>query len=128
MPTRKQKRRRAKEQRHEYVWEDAEGNELAPEEAPTRKASSGSNPVSRGGREVQPPSWNRTLKRGAIFAPIMLGVVMLLSSDLSLGSQVVQAAIIVAIFIPFSYFLDTIFWRQYKKRQERQGAPGQRRG
>ena len=128
MPTRKQKRRRAKEQRHEYVWEDAEGNELAPEEAPTRKASAGSNPVSRGGREVQPPSWSRTLKRGAIFAPIMLGDEMLLSSDLSLASQVVQAAIIVAIFIPFSYFLDTIFWRQYKKRQERQGAPGQRRG
>ena len=53
---------------------------------------------------------------------------MLLSSDLSLASQVVQAAVIVAIFIPFSYFLDTIFWRQYKKRQDRQGAPGQRGG
>ena len=77
---------------------------------------------------MQPPSWSRTLKRGAIFAPIMLVVVMLLSSDLSLASQVVQAAIIVAIFIPFSYFLDTIFWRQYQKRQDRQGAPGQRGG
>jgi hypothetical protein len=128
MPTRKQKRRRAKEQRHEYVWEDAEGNELEPEEVPTRKASTGQAPVSRSGREVQPPSWNRTLKRGAIFAPIMLAVVMLLSSDLSFVSQVMQAALIVAIFIPFSYFLDTIFWRQYKKRQDRQGAPGQRRG
>jgi len=129
MPTRKQKRRRAKEQRHEYVWEDAEGNELEPEQAPTRKAASGSPQRSRGGiREVQPPSWSRTLKRGAIFAPIMLAVVMLLSKDMPLLSQVVQAAVIVAIFIPFSYFLDTIFWRSYKKRQDRQAAPGQRRG
>jgi hypothetical protein len=53
---------------------------------------------------------------------------MLLSKDLSLASQLVQAGIIVAIFIPFSYFLDSIFWRSYKKRQERQGAPGQRKG
>jgi hypothetical protein len=127
MPTRKQRRRRMKEQRHEYVWEDGEGNELEPEEVPTRKASSQSQP-SRGGRGVQPPSWNRTLKRGAIFAPIMFLVVMLLSKDLSLASQLVQAGIIVAIFIPFSYFLDSIFWRSYKKRQERQGAPGQRKG
>jgi hypothetical protein len=114
------------------VWEDAEGNELEPEEVPTRKASSAQSQASRGGgRVVQAPSWNRTLKRGAIFAPIMLGVVMLLSSDLPFASQVFQAALIVAIFIPFSYFLDTIFWRQYKKREERQGgterAPGQRK-
>ena len=128
MPTRKQRRRRAKEQRHEYVWEDGEGNELEPEEVPTRKASSSQPQASRGGREVQPPSWNRTLKRGAIFAPIMLLVVMLLSGDLSLANQIIQAGLIVAIFIPFSYFLDTIFWRSYKKRQDRQGAPGQRRG
>ena len=32
MPTRKQRRRRAKEHRHEYVWEDDEGNELDPSE------------------------------------------------------------------------------------------------
>jgi hypothetical protein len=128
MPSRKQKRRRAKEMRHEYVWEDGEGNELEPEQVPTRKASSGQPQPSGGGRVVQPPSWSRTLKRGAIFAPIMLAVVMLLSKDLPFVSQVIQAALIVAIFIPFSYFLDTIFWRQYKKRQERQGAPRQRRG
>jgi hypothetical protein len=128
MPTRKQRRRRMKEQRHEYVWEDGEGNELEPEDVPTRKASSSQSRPSRGGRTVQPPSWNRTLKRGAIFAPIMFLVVMLLSKDLSLASQLIQAGLIVAIFIPFSYFLDAIFWRSYKKRQERQGAPGQRKG
>ena len=77
---------------------------------------------------MQPPSWNRTLKRAAIFAPVMFLVVMLLSSDVSLASQIIQAGTIVAIFIPFSYFLDSIFWRQYKKRQDRQEGTAGRRG
>src|SRR5919108_3865176 len=37
MATKKQRRRRAKEQRHDYVWVDAEGNELDPEEAAAEK-------------------------------------------------------------------------------------------
>jgi hypothetical protein len=56
----------------------------------------------------------------------MLVVIMLLSSDLSTGEQITQAALIVAIFVPFSYFLDTLFWRSYKRRVERRagGARG----
>ena len=125
MPTRKQRRRRAKEHRHEYVWEDGEGNELDPEEVPVRKT--GSQPqrsVSpRSGREAQPPSWRRTLKRGLVFAPIMFVTVMLLSSDLALADQLIQTAFIVAIFIPFSYFLDGVMWRSFKKREARR-EPG----
>jgi hypothetical protein len=121
MPTRKQRRRRAKEQRHEYVWEDAEGNELDAEEVPVRKA--GSQPqrraTARPGREPQAPSWRRTLKRGLVFAPIMFVTVMLLSNDLPLADQLLQTAFIVAIFIPFSYFLDGVMWRSAKKREAR---------
>jgi hypothetical protein len=130
MPTRKQRRRRAKEQRHEYVWEDGEGNELAPEDAPSSKGEPQSTRRSTApGRQVTPPSWRRTLKRALIFAPIMLVTVILLSSDLTLVAQVTQAAFIVAIFIPFSYFLDGLFWRSYQKRAARdehadRGRPG----
>jgi hypothetical protein len=122
MPTRKQRRRRAKELRHEYVWEDAEGNELEPDEMPTRRSgASAERPrASRAGREVQPPSWNRTLKRALVFAPIMFVVVMLLSDDLTLTAQLSQTAFIVAIFVPFSYFLDGLLWRTHKRRLERQ--------
>ena len=121
MPTRKQRRRRAKEHRHEYVWEDAEGNELDAEEVPVRKTGSQSrrSAPARSGREGQPPSWRRTLKRGLIFAPIMFVTVMLLSSDLALADQLIQTAFIVAIFIPFSYFLDGVMWRSFKKREAR---------
>jgi hypothetical protein len=120
MPTRKQRRRRAKEFRHEYVWEDAEGNELEPSESPVRTTEARSRrEPARTGREPQPPSWRRTLKRGLIFAPIMYVTVTLLSSGLTLTQQITQAAFIVAIFVPFSHFLDGVMWRSYKKRASR---------
>lgn len=128
MATRKQRRRRAKEFRHEYVWEDAEGNELDPEEVPVRRASANerSMPARTGGREPQAPSWSRTFKRGLIFAPIMFATVMLLSGDLPLAQKITQTVIIVAIFIPFSYFLDGVFWRSYRKRLARHEASARR--
>jgi ferric-dicitrate binding protein FerR (iron transport regulator) len=130
MPTRKQRRRRAKEHRHEYVWEDAEGNELDPQDvAPQKDASSPRAASARSAREPQPPSWRRTLKRGLIFAPIMFATVMLLSNDLTLTQQITQTAFIVAIFVPFSYVLDGVFYRSFKRRlARREQADRQRRG
>lgn len=124
MPTRKQRRRRAKEHRHEYVWEDAEGNELDAEDLPVRKAESQSqrSVSARPGRQPQAPSWRRALKRGLVFAPIMFVTVMLLSSDLTLADQLIQTVFIVAIFVPFSYFLDGVMWRSFKKREARREA------
>ena len=130
MPTRKHRRRRAKEFRHEYVWEDAEGNELEPDEVPAQKAGTtpGKRAPAPSGREPQPPSWRRTLKRGLIFAPIMFVTVMVLSSDLPLAQQISQTALIVAIFVPFSYLLDGLFYRSAKKRQARHEQSNGRRG
>jgi hypothetical protein len=127
MPSRKQRRRREKELRHEYVWEDAEGNELEPEEAPTKSAAAErSRQSGSGGRGAQPPSWQRTFKRAAIFAPIMFVTVMLLSSNLTLSQQITQTAIIVAIFVPFSYLLDRVFWRSFQRRQARSEGASKR--
>ena len=123
MPTRKQRRRRAKEHRHEYVWEDDEGNEVAPDEVPTKRAGQGVSRTSpRSVREPQPPSWGRTLKRGLIFAPIMFVTVMLIGGDLTLSGQLLQTAVIVAIFLPFSFFLDGVMWRSHKRRIARQAG------
>lgn len=127
MPTRKQRRRRAKEHRHEYVWEDDEGNELESSEISTTKDSSPPRAAARPAKEPQAPSWRRTLKRGLIFAPIMFVTVTLLSGDLTLQEQLTQTALIVAIFIPFSYLLDGVFWRSYKKRAARREHAGRGR-
>jgi hypothetical protein len=129
MPTRKQRRRRAKEQRHEYVWEDAEGNELDPAELSSTKGQApGRAASSRPVREAQPPSWRRTLRRGLVFAPIMFATVYLLSPGLPLATKITQTLFIVAIFIPFSYFLDGVFYRSYRRRLARREQADGRRG
>ena len=107
MATQKQRRRRAKEKRHEYdlVYVDEDGVEQ-PVERDGRRGSRrpGSARADdrleeqedagarrpRRGREVQPPSWRKVLKRGAIFAPIFLATVMLLGG----GKMTIQAAIL----------------------------------
>ena len=121
MATKKQRRRRAKEHRHDYVWIDDEGNEIDPPDAASEKATSRAR-SSR--REPQAPSWQRTFKRGAIFAPIMFGTVLLLSPSLPLATKITQTLLIVAIFVPFSYFLDRLFYRQALRRAARQQPDG----
>lgn len=133
MATQKQRKRRAKEKRHDYdlVYIDEEGveqpveREDGPRKPPERvgrgksattsqKAPAGK---SRRGREPQPPSWQRVLKRGAIFAPIFLVTVMLLGGDkMTLPAAIVQTALLISVFIPFSYFMDRVVWRQAQKR------------
>ncbi len=119
MATKKQRRRKAKEQRHEYVWVDDEGNELDPEEVPDAKGATKSASTSAGRpvREHQAPSWQRTFKRALIFAPIMFATVFILSPDLPLATKLTQTLLIVAIFVPFSYFLDRVFYRSFQRRQ-----------
>lgn len=126
MPSRKQRRRRAKERRHdyEYVYVDEEGNEVDVSEAelkPTRNGKRDSAAPrkpgqTRRGPVVQPPSWNRVGRRGLIFAPIMFLTVMLIGGQLTLAQQIVQTILLLAIFLPFSYVLDSMAYRRYLRR------------
>ena len=135
MATQKQRRRRAKEKRHDYdlVEIDSEGNEtvLTASElktgAPTKsqaKIQPKGGAKQRSGRGTpQPPSWGRVAKRGAIFAPIFLATVLLLAGDrLTLAGAVVQTLFLLAIFVPFSYFMDRLVWRSHEKRQARNAS------
>jgi hypothetical protein len=125
MPTRKQRRRQEKSRRHdyEYVYVDEEGNEIevdADEAKAGRVASRNGrakpNPRTAPGARVQPPSWQRVAKRGAIFAPLMFITVMLTSRDASLFQQLILTLWLMAIFLPFSYFMDSFMYRRYVKR------------
>jgi hypothetical protein len=136
MATQKQRRRRAKEKRHAYdlVEIDAEGNEtvlsasdLKSEDAPksaARKSDGRATAKSKPARGTpQPPSWARVLKRGAIFAPIFFATVLLLAGDrLSFTGAVVQTVFLLAIFVPFSYFMDRLVWRAAEKRRLKDAA------
>jgi hypothetical protein len=130
MATQKQRRRRAKEKRHDYdlVYVDEDGVEKPVERdesarKPTGKGAKGTTgkekSSSSGGRprkEVQPPSWNKVLKRGAIFAPVFFGTVLLLGGSKNYASAAFQTVLLIAVFIPFSYFMDRVVWRQQQKR------------
>ena len=130
MATKKQQRRREKLKRHEYeeVYVDEEGNVLDPEEAeelvgrsPARKAEKQKAQTTRAGRTVEPPSWRRTLRRSLIFFPLMLIVVFLLSPELSTVQKVINTLVLMAFFIPFSYFMDAMMWRSLQRRIARGG-------
>jgi hypothetical protein len=136
MATKKQKRRRQKDRRHEweYVYVDDEGKEVEVEEEeaedaapakharqPTRAAArpgtKARKPPARPGRKVDPPSWRRVYRRGAIFAPVMLVVVYLLRpNDATAVSIALQVIVLLLFFLPFSYMMDSLMYRAYRKR------------
>jgi hypothetical protein len=59
-------------------------------------------------------------KRSAIFAPIFLATVLLLAGDrLTIVGAVIQTVFLLAVFVPFSYFMDRVVWRSHEKRQAR---------
>ena len=100
------------------MWVDDEGKEIEPDGSPAR-SDKPARRQSRLAREPQAPSWQRTFKRGAIFAPIMFATVFLLSPDLPTTTKITQTLLIVAIFVPFSYFIDRLFYRQAMRRRAR---------
>ena len=134
MPSRKQRRRREKSFRHEweYVEVDPETGEertVAPAELrpekPERKERKPA-PQQRGRqqrsarRAPQPPSWRRVLKRTGLFAPLMALFIYWTSSSsksgVSVAGIVLNTAILIAFFAPFSYLVDSMTYRIYTRR------------
>jgi hypothetical protein len=133
MPSRKQRRRRAKERRHEYefVYVDAEGHEVQGEEAehdrsetdrrkPARTGRNGDRPRAatprRGGgavRKVDPPTWQKVGRRAAIFAPFMFITVTLLNRGGGVQPALFTTILMLAMFVPFSYLMDRALYRRY---------------
>jgi hypothetical protein len=136
MPSKKQRRRREKLHRHQWeeVYVDEEGRELDPDEAEAlvapkqARADRGkTRTTTRGGRTVEPPSWRRTLKRGLLFFPLMLLTVYLLAGDaVTTTGKVAQTLVLMAFFLPFSYFMDSMVWRSYQRRLAKSDEPARK--
>jgi len=130
MPTRKQRRRREKQKRHEWeeVYVDEDGNELDPEVAaelaPTqgraKAAKTQPRQAAAGRRPVEPPSLRRTLRRGLLFFPLMLLTVFLLTgNDLTTAQKIAQAFFLLLIFLPFTHLMDVLLWRAFQRREQK---------
>jgi hypothetical protein len=136
MPSRKQRRRRQKLQRHEYeyVVETEDGEEIPLDEledddehlaAPRRAAKPKAEPAltDRRGRPLQKPTFQKVFRRAAIFAPILFVFVYVTSRDrLSVTGVVLNTLVLVAFFIPFSYLVDTMVYRSMLRRHQRDSA------
>jgi hypothetical protein len=135
MPTKKQRRRRAKNFRHEYdfVIEDDEGNdvpldtsEFRAERAERDKQKSASKPArqtrARSTREPPPPSWQRAWRRGGVMGALMLAAFLFLFKDAPLAVRVAWGLFYAAAFVPLTYFVDRMAYRAHQKRVARMNA------
>ena len=138
MPSKKQRRRREKLQRHEYeyVLETDEGEEViesprAAEVAAPRNGKPAKEPVGpldRHGKPIAKPSLRRVLRRTAIFAPLiaLFLYVFPTDEDLTVPGLIFNVALLLAFFMPFSYVVDVVvyrmLWRRYEKERAAKGA------
>ena len=137
MPSKKQVRRRQKERRHEWeeVYVDADGNVVDPPpgddgEAPAPRGArrqQAAKPARASGRTIQPPTWRRVFKRGLIFAPLMFATVYILApDDVGVPVMVQQTAFLLMIFLPFSYAMDALTYRMWRRRSGQSDPAGKR--
>jgi hypothetical protein len=125
--SRKQRRRREKLQRHEweYVEVDGDGNEAPVEPVKPKNAAvaekTKAKPQQRGAgsarprREVKPPSWNRAIKRGALFVPFLY-VFLTALEHVNPLTAVGVSLLYSGVFVPMFFFVDRMAYRTYKRR------------
>jgi hypothetical protein len=129
MPTRKQRKRRAKDFRHDMrVFEvDGEGNEVALAELRTpeeRKPKVKQQPAkSKGGRPIKEPpmpSWNRAAKRGGTMGALMLVAFLFVLKSGPLPQRIGIGVFYGLAFIPLTYWIDRTAHRTYQRRIAKQ--------
>jgi hypothetical protein len=142
MPSRKQRRRVAKDRRHEHAWYEVDefGNEVeieAPEKderspEPRAKTSGAQKKSANGSRPIKvppAPSWSRAVKRAGLIGVVIFVAFYLVGSrngSHNVASALLISVIYAAIFIPFTYWIDGFSYRRWQRRAEEQGH-GQKR-
>ena len=83
--------------------------------------------LDRRGKPIQKPSLERVFRRAGIFGPILLAFVYFTARDqLTLAGVVLNTAILLAFFMPFSYLVDTLVYRTMMKRAGRDPRTGRK--
>jgi hypothetical protein len=124
VPSKKQRRRRAKLKRHEWelVEIDEEGNETPVEPATLKKETtngkeSGARTSARRPiRAVKPPSWTRSAKRAVLFAPLLYVFLSIGKNPPPVAARLGIAVLYAAVFVPMFFFVDRMAYRAYRRR------------
>ena len=129
MPTRKQRRRRAKDFRHDMrVFEvDSEGNEIAlaelrtPEQRkPKVKQQLAKSKSGRPIKEPPLPSWKRAVRRGGTMGALMLIAFLFVLKKGPLPQRIGIGVFYGLAFIPLTYWIDRTAYRTYQRRVAKQ--------
>jgi hypothetical protein len=122
------RRRRQKLKRHEYeyVVETDEGEEIPLERPAERERDADgrgrrdAGPIDRRGRPLPKPTFQRSLRRTAMFAPFIAIFLYITGGDeLTVFGVIVNTLVILAFFLPFSYFIDRLIYNALVRRQQR---------
>src|SRR5205085_11369677 len=98
----------------------ANGKAAKTGDKPAKKGAATTRGRGRAGREIQPPSWRRVRNRALIFAPVMFVVVWLLGgAKVSPAGKLIETVFLLGFFLPFSYAVDALAYRSYRKRLAR---------
>jgi hypothetical protein len=124
MPSKKQRRRREKLKRHEWelVEVDEEGNETPIEPTALKKkettnSKTAARPSARRPiRVVKPPSWSRSAKRAALFAPLLYVFLSIGKNPPPVAARLGIALLYAAVFVPMFFFVDRMAYRAYQRR------------
>jgi hypothetical protein len=131
MSTRKQRRRRAKDFRHDMrVFEvDEEGNEVAlaelrtPDERKPKVKQQQVKGKSRSGRPIKEPplpSWRRAVRRGGTMGGLMLVAFLFVLKSGPLPQRIAIGLFYGLAFIPLTYWIDRTAHRTYQRRLAKQ--------
>jgi hypothetical protein len=138
MASKKQRRRRQKERRHDYefVYVDEEGHEVEVDsselERPERHSArrngakaqrKGDRKSSRPVRKIDPPSWKRVSKRALFFGPLIFLAFSVLNTKQPIATRLLLTILYTGFFIPFMYLMDRAMYRTYLKRTGQAPAP-----
>ena len=76
-------------------------------------------PLDRHGKPIPKPSLRRVLRRTAIFAPLIALFIYFTAENLTVPGLILNVALLLAFFMPFSYVVDIVvyrmLWRRYEK-------------
>jgi len=131
MPTRKQRRRRAKDFRHDMrvFAVDSEGNEIAlaelrtpDERKPKIKQQQAKSKSGRPIKEPPLPSWRRAVKRGGTMGALMLVAFLFVLKSGPLPQRIGIGLFYGLAFIPLTYWIDRTAYRTYQRRLAKQSA------
>jgi hypothetical protein len=129
VPTKKQQRLRQKQKRHgisyEYVYVDADGNEIEPPagDAKPAKKDAAAKTTSKGRpvRNVPQPSWRRALKWSGVFTAVMI-VLAVTSSKGNPAAGILVAVLYGVALTPGFYWMHRFQYRASQRVKEKAAA------